>query len=51
MIFLPVCLLLTNHETLYNINIVLSFHPPGDKSLPFLQSMVCDLKTSPFSDK
>ena len=30
MIFLPVCLLLTNHETLYNINIVLSFHPPGE---------------------
>ena len=29
MIFFPVCLLLTNHETLYNINIVLSFHPPG----------------------
>ena len=24
----PVCSLLTNHETLYNINIVLSFHPP-----------------------
>ena len=28
MIFFPVCLLLTNHETLYNINIVRSFHPP-----------------------
>ena len=27
MIF-PLCLLLTNHETLYNLNIVLSFHPP-----------------------
>ena len=27
MIFFPVCLLLTNHETLYNINIVLRFHP------------------------
>ena len=31
MIFFPVCLLLTNHETLYNINIVLSFHPPGEQ--------------------
>ena len=30
MIFFPVCLLVTNHETLYNINIVLSFHPPGE---------------------
>ena len=29
MIFFPVCLLLTNHETLYNINIVLSYHQPG----------------------
>ena len=30
MIFFPVCLLLTNHETLYNINIVLSFQSPGE---------------------
>ena len=30
MIFFPVSLLLTNHETLYNINIVLSFHQPGE---------------------
>ena len=30
MIFFPVFLLLTNHETLYNINIVLIFHPPGE---------------------
>ena len=30
MIFFPVCLLLTNHKTLYNINIVLSFHPAGE---------------------
>ena len=29
MIFFPECLLLTNHETLYNINIVLRFHQPG----------------------
>ena len=29
MIFFHVCLLLTNHESLYNIIIVLSFHPPG----------------------
>ena len=27
MISLPVCILLTNHETLYDLNIVLSFHP------------------------
>ena len=26
--FFPVTLLLTNLETLYNLNIVLSFHPP-----------------------
>ena len=26
--FFPVILSLTNHETLYNLNIVLSFHPP-----------------------
>ena len=30
MIFFYACLLLTNHETLYNIIIVLSFHPPGE---------------------
>ena len=30
MIFFPVCLLLTNHETLYIINIVLCIHPPGE---------------------
>ena len=30
MIFFPVCLLLTNHETHHNINIVWSFHPPGE---------------------
>ena len=26
--FFPVILLLTNHKTLYNSNIVLTFHPP-----------------------
>ena len=26
--FFPACLFLTNHETLYNLNTVLSFHPP-----------------------
>ena len=26
--YIPVILLLTNHETLFNINIMLSFHPP-----------------------
>ena len=26
--FFPVCLLLTSQETLYNLNIVLSFYPP-----------------------
>ena len=38
----PVILLLANHETLYNLNIVLSFHPPLSQSMPFLQLQVCD---------
>ena len=33
MIFFPVCLLLTNHETLYNINILLSFHPTCEPTI------------------
>ena len=33
MIFFPVCLLLTNHETLYNKNIVRSFYPPCDATI------------------
>ena len=37
MIFFPVCLLLTNHETLYNKNIVRSFYPP------------CEPITTPFT--
>ena len=37
MIVFPVCLLLTNYETFYNINFVLSFHPP------------CEPITTPFT--
>ena len=34
--FFPVCLkLLTNHETLHNLNIVLSFDPPSERHCPF----------------
>ena len=28
MIFYTVCLLLTNHKALYNLNVLLSFNPP-----------------------
>ena len=43
--FFPVCILLTNHETLYNLNIVLSFHPPLESINAFLQLLVCDQNT------
>ena len=39
-LFFPVILLLTNLEALYNLNIVLGFHPPLSQSLPFLQPIV-----------
>ena len=46
MISWPVCILLTNHETLYNLNIVLSFHPAFELAITgFLQLQVCDLIT------
>ena len=35
--------LLTNHETLYNLNIVPSFHPPFEPITAFLQLQVCGL--------
>ena len=42
MIFFPVCLLLTNHETLYNIIIVLSFHPSCEPiTPPFIINGLC----------
>ena len=34
--FFPVTLLLTNHETLYNLNIVLNFHPSFEPITAFL---------------
>ena len=37
--FFPVLVLLTNHETLYNLDTVLRFL---GQSLPFLQLQVCD---------
>ena len=33
--FFPVILLLTNHEALYNLNIVLSFHPHFEPIIAF----------------
>ena len=38
--FFPVCILLTNHETLYNLNIVLSFHQPLEPINAFLQPKI-----------
>ena len=44
--FFPVILLLTNHEALFIIHIVLSFHPPFEPiSAVFLQLQVCDPKS------
>ena len=38
-----VILLLTNHEALYNFNIVQSFHPPFEPITPLLHLQVYDL--------
>ena len=45
--FFPIILLLTNHEALYNLNIVLSFHPPFEPiTTLFTITRICDLKCS-----
>ena len=40
-----VIILLTNYESLYNLNIVLSFHPPYKPITALLHLQVCDLNT------
>ena len=40
MIYFPYFLLLTNQETLYNLNIVLSFHPSFEPITALLQLQV-----------
>ena len=48
--FFPISLLLTNYETLYNVNIVLISTHLLSQSLPFLQLQVCDLIVNVKSD-
>ena len=38
--------IMINYETLYNLNIVLNFHPLFEPPVPFLQQQVCGLKVS-----